>query len=178
MEKFEELYKKNLGVLIRDLTKRLPYNVLLRLPDGSIRRLVMRKRKSYDLYLTEAISLRAIPILYSMDPALFIKNIPYGRNIRNKPKTTIPLIRYANSLYRSKEFYHEIIEDGSYIVSQRKGSSEYHETGIEEITSSFAGMEICLKCHFDISNLSNLGIAEIISLTKDSRDIDTVYGNY
>ena len=173
----EDYYKKNLGVLIRDLTKRLPYNVLLRLPDRSIRRLVIRKKKSYDIYLMEAISLKAIPILYSMDPALFIKRIPYGKNICNKPKTGIPLMKYVISLYRPKDFYHEIIEDGLFIASQKKDGSEYHETWFSDITSSFAGMDICLKYHFDISNLSNLGLAEIISFTE-CEETDMIYGKY
>lgn len=176
MKNLEESYKENLGIIIRDLTKRLPYNVLLRLPDGSIRRLVIRKKKPYDLYLMEAINLRAIPILYPMDPALFIKNIPYGKNIRNKPKTAIPLMKYAISLYRPKDFYHEIIEDELIVVSQRKDCNiEYYETEMTDIMSSFAGIDLCLKYHFDIGNLSSIGLVEIATFSENE---DMIYGKY
>lgn len=159
------------NILIKDLCRRLPYGVLIRMEDNSIKRLVLKKEKDFDVELLNLTN-NCKPILYSINNSLMA-----GDRIQiSKNKSVVPIIELARKLHPDSDT-HEVIKNTfviskNYVTSTMKYPVSY-QTHLSDLTHSIEGIETCLECHVDYLGLIELGLAE-----KINKYVESQYKNF
>ena len=159
-------------LLLNDLCCRLPHGVLLRLPDNSIKRLVIKKTNpETDLYLGEVLSIKGIkPILYPLSE-IFLSDEENPIPICNDWRTdelikVVPIIELAKKLVPDA-VSHKTLKNGIGVISTllKTRINPYplsFNTYLRHFTETVIGIDLCNKFHIDYHNLAEKGLAERI----------------
>lgn len=160
-------------LLLNDLCCRLPNGVLLRLPDNSIKKLVIKKTNpNTELYLGEVLSIKGIkPILYPLSE-IFLSDEENPIPIRTDWKTgkllrVVPIVELAKILVPDA-ISHKILKNGIGVISTllKTRINQYplsFNTYLSQFTDTVSGIDLCNKFHIDYHNLAEKGLAEIIT---------------
>ncbi len=174
------------ALLLNDLCARLPHGVLLRLPDGSIKKLVIKKTNpSTQIFLEEAMKIDGIkPILYPVLDVFTCDEsdpIPVGVDWKNpgEIKKVTPIIELAKRLVPDA-VTHKILKNGVGVISTlRKTKSNPYPisftTTLSKLLGTVEGIDLCYRYHLDCHNLIKLGLAEKILKSVQYKIIKSPY---
>lgn len=153
-------------LLFKDLCKRLPYGLLIRTEEGTIKKLVLRKTNELEIELLEAVNSNCKPILYPINNIFLANNI--GICI-SKDKTVVPIIELAKKLHPEVDT-HTLIKN-LFVISKNSKNNKYpiYQTHLSEFTNTVSGLELCLEYHIDYLGLIESGLAEKINKYEESQ---------